>query len=66
MKYDDDAKQQTDTAGPKKKLTREDFKKDVASAVKQGLDSAKAKSTKRRKLGLCCICVLYFYALSTK
>ena len=49
MKYGDDDKQQSDSAGPKKKLTRDDFKKDVASAVKQGLDTAKAKSTKSGK-----------------
>jgi len=34
-----------------KKLTREDFKKDVSDAVKKGLDTAKAKSTKAGKGG---------------
>ena len=49
MKYETDEKQQTDSAGPKKKLTREDFKKDVSDAVKKGLEKDKAKSTKRGK-----------------
>jgi len=51
MKYGDDEKQQTDSAGPKKKLTREDFRKDVANAVKKGIDSANPKSTKSGKKG---------------
>ena len=48
MKYADD-QQKTESAGPKKKLTREDFKKDVSDAVKKGLDSAKALNTKSGK-----------------
>ena len=50
MEYKDSAPQQTSSVGKKKKLTREDFKKDLTDAVKQGM-KAKAKAKPRKKAG---------------